>query len=134
MEDLNRIISPDTLKQNRVPPGQRLTDKWPVLHHGSVPKIDVKKWSFKITGLVEKEVTLTYDEFTALPRAEVFSDIHCVTTWSRLNNTWEGVSASAIKDLAGIKGEAKYVMAEGAGGFTANLPLDDFFQEDVLFA
>jgi DMSO/TMAO reductase YedYZ molybdopterin-dependent catalytic subunit len=133
MEQIKRIISPDTLKQNRVPPGQRLTDKWPVLHYGRVPKIDVKKWSFKITGLVDKEITLTYDEFTALPRVEVFSDIHCVTTWSRLNNTWEGVSASIIRDLAAIKGEANYVMVEGAKGFTTNLPLEDFFQEDVLF-
>ncbi|OGN99962.1 MAG: oxidoreductase [Chloroflexi bacterium RBG_13_51_52] len=133
MEDIKRIISPDTLKENRVPPGQRLTDKWPVLHYGSVPKIDVKDWTFKISGLVEKERTLTYDEFTALPRVEVFSDIHCVTTWSMLNNTWEGVSASVIKDLVGIKGEAKHVMVEGAGGFTTNLALDDFFQNDVLF-
>jgi len=134
MNELKRIISPDTLKQDRVPPGQRLTDKWPVLHYGSVPRIDVGKWSLKITGLVEKERTLTYDEFTALPRVEVFSDIHCVTTWSRLNNTWEGVSASVIKDLVGIKGEAKYIMVEGSGGFTTNLSLEDFFQEDVVFA
>ena len=134
MNEFKRIISPDTLKPNRVPPGQRLTEKWPVLHYGSVPKIDVKKWSFKITGLVEKERTLTYEEFIALPRVEVFSDIHCVTTWSRLNNTWEGVSTSVIKDLAGIKGEANHVMVEGEGGFTTNLPLEDFFQEDVLFA
>jgi len=133
MNEIKRIISPDTLKPNRVPPGQRLTDKWPVLHYGSVPKIDVKKWSLKITGLVDKERTLTYDEFTALPRVEVFSDIHCVTTWSRLNNLWEGISTSAIKELAGIKGEAKYVMVEGAGGFTTNLSLEDFFLEDVLF-
>ena len=134
MNDLKRIISPDTLKQNRLPPGQKLTDKWPVLHHGNVPKIDVKKWSFKISGLVEKERTLTYDEFTALPQVEVFSDIHCVTTWSRLNNTWEGVSAAAIKNIAGIKGEAKHVMVEGEGGFTTNLSLEDFFQSDALFA
>lgn len=134
MNELKRIISPDTQREDRVPPGQRLTDKWPVLHYGSVPKIDVKKWSFKITGLVEKDRNITYDEFTALPKVEVFSDIHCVTTWSKLNNTWEGVSASVIKDLVGIKGEANHVMVEGAGGFTTNLSLEDFFQEDVLFA
>jgi DMSO/TMAO reductase YedYZ molybdopterin-dependent catalytic subunit len=134
MDTINRIISPDTLRENRVPPGQRLTDKWPVLHYGSVRKIDVKKWTFKITGLVEKEVTLTYEDFISLPQVEVFSDIHCVTTWSRLNNTWEGVSAGVIKDLTKLKVEAKYVMVEGEGGFTTNLPLDDFFQEDALFA
>jgi DMSO/TMAO reductase YedYZ molybdopterin-dependent catalytic subunit len=134
MNEINRIISPDTLKPNRVPPGQHLTDKWPVLHYASVPKIDVKKWTLKITGLVEKEQTLTYNEFIALPMVEVFSDIHCVTTWSRLNNTWEGVSTSTIKDLVKIKGVAKYVMVEGAGGFTTNLSMQDFFQDDVLFA
>jgi DMSO/TMAO reductase YedYZ molybdopterin-dependent catalytic subunit len=134
MSKIKRIISPDTLRKNRVPPGQHLTDKWPVLHYGKVHAIETAKWTFKITGLVEKERTLTFEEFTALPKVEVFSDIHCVTTWSRLNNTWEGVSANVIKGLISLKKEAKYVMVEGAGGFTTNLPLNDFFQEDVLFA
>ncbi len=131
---MERIISPDTQRANRVPPGQRLTDKWPVLHHGKVPTIDVKNWTFKISGLVEPERALSYDEFIALPRVEVFSDIHCVTTWSKLNNLWEGISAAAIKDLVKIKPEAKYVIVYGAGGFSTNLTLDDFFQPDVLFA
>jgi DMSO/TMAO reductase YedYZ molybdopterin-dependent catalytic subunit len=134
MNGIKRIISPDTLKQNRVPPGQRLTDKWPVLHYGRVPSINVQKWTFKIAGLVEKERALTFQEFTALPQVEVFSDIHCVTTWSRLDNVWEGVSTGVIKDMAGIRGEAKYVMVQGEGGFTTNLSLEDFFQSDVLFA
>ena len=131
---MERIISPDTQRQNRVPPGQRLTDKWPVLHYGKVHSIDVKSWTFKISGLVEPERALTYDDFITLPHVEVFSDIHCVTTWSKLNNRWEGISASAIKDLVKIKPEAKYVIVYGAGGFTTNLTLDDFFQPDVLFA
>ena len=132
--DIKRITSPDTLRQNRLPPGQRLTDRWPVLHHGGVPKIKPEEWKFTIHGLVEKERTLTFDEFIALPVVEVFSDIHCVTTWSRYNNLWEGVSTSTIKDLVKTKDEAKFVMVEGAQGFTTNLPLADFFQEDVLFA
>jgi DMSO/TMAO reductase YedYZ molybdopterin-dependent catalytic subunit len=130
---MERVVSPDTLRKDRVPPGQRLTDKWPVLHYGNVPKIKTGDWTFRIHGLVEKEKTLSLDEFTSLPEVEVFSDIHCVTTWSKLNNTWEGVNTGALKDLAGIKGEAKYVMVEGAGGFTTNLSLEDFFQPDVLF-
>ncbi len=134
MSEIKRIISPDTLRQDRVPPGQRLTDKWPVLHYGKTPSIDIKKWTFTIDGLVENERTLTYDEFTALPRVEVFSDIHCVTTWSRLGNTWEGVSTGTIRDIAGVKGEAKHVVVQAAGGFTTNLPLDDFFGDDALFA
>lgn len=134
MNQLKRIISPDTLRENRVPPGQHLTDKWPVLHHGKVQTIKTADWTFNIRGLAVKEHALNYEEFAALPRVEVFSDIHCVTTWSRLDNLWEGVSAGVIKDLVTIKPEAKYVMVEGAGGFTTNLPLDDFFQEDVVFA
>ncbi len=134
MSEIKRIISPDTQRQNRLPPGQRLTDKWPVLHYGKVPTIDVKKWIFTIAGRVEKEHTLTFDEFTALPQVEVFSDIHCVTTWSRFNNTWEGVSTSTIREIAGIKAEAKYVIVRGEGGFTTNLPLEDFLAEDALLA
>jgi DMSO/TMAO reductase YedYZ molybdopterin-dependent catalytic subunit len=134
MIDIKRIISPDTQRQNRLPPGQKLTDKWPVLHYGKVPSIVVKRWTFTIAGLVEKERALTYDEFIVLPQVEVFSDIHCVTTWSRYDNIWTGVSTSTIREIAGIKGEAKYVMVQGEGGFTTNLSLEDFLQPDVLFA
>jgi DMSO/TMAO reductase YedYZ molybdopterin-dependent catalytic subunit len=134
MSDIRRMVSPDTQRQNRLPPGQWLTDKWPVLHNGKTPTIDVKKWTFTITGLVEKERTLDYEEFTTLPQVEVFSDIHCVTTWSRFNNTWEGVSTSTIIEITGMKGEAKYVMVHGGGGFTTNLSLEDFLAEDALFA
>ena len=134
MNEIRRITSPDTLKKDRLPPGQRLTEKWPVLHHGSVHHIKPGEWTLKISGLVAKERTLTYKEFTALPQVEVFSDIHCVTTWSRYDNLWEGVSTGVIKDLVKIKTEAKYVMVQGAGGFTTNLSLEDFFQEDALFA
>jgi DMSO/TMAO reductase YedYZ molybdopterin-dependent catalytic subunit len=134
MSEIKRIISPDTQRQNRLPPGQRLTDKWPVLHYGKVPSIDAAKWTFTIAGLVEKERTLTYDEFLRLPPVEVFSDIHCVTTWSRYDNTWEGIGTESIKELVKIKPEARYVIVHGEGGFTANLPLGDFFEPDVLFA
>lgn len=131
---LNRIISPDTQRANRLPPGQHLVDRWPVLHYGGVPNIKPDKWTFRIHGLVEDERTLSYKEFTSLPMVEVFSDIHCVTTWSRYNNLWEGVSTSIIKDLVAIKEEAAYVMVEGENGFTTNLSLSDFFEEDALFA
>ena len=134
MSEIKRIISPDTQRKDRLPPGQRLTEQWPVLHYGKVPSIDIKAWTFTIAGLVEAERILTYDEFVALPHIEVFSDIHCVTTWSRYNNLWEGISTGVIKDIVKIKPEAKYVFVLGAGGFTTNIPLDDFFQPDVLFA
>ena len=128
------IKSPDTARKDRVPPGQRLTEKWPVLHYGNVPDIDISRWTFTISGLVEKERTLNYEEFMSLPRVEVFSDIHCVTTWSRLDNLWEGPGSGILKELVDILPEAKFVIVRSAGGFTTNLPLSDFFGEDVLFA
>ncbi|RJQ31700.1 MAG: sulfite oxidase-like oxidoreductase [Actinobacteria bacterium] len=128
------IKSPDILRTNRVPPGQHVTERWPTLHHGQTPQIDTKSWQFRIFGLVDEEKTLNYDEFIALPNIKVLSDIHCVTTWSRLNNLWEGISTSVLKDLASIQAEAKYVLVHAAGGFTTNLSLEDFFAEDVLFA
>jgi DMSO/TMAO reductase YedYZ molybdopterin-dependent catalytic subunit len=128
------IKSPDTTRESRVPPGQKLTEKWPALHYGSVPEIDVAEWQFSIFGLVEKERRLSYAEFTALPMVKVYSDIHCVTGWSKLDNLWEGVSSSQIKELVNILPEAKFVMVHSTGGFSTNLSLGDFFQPDVLFA
>jgi len=128
------IRSPDTLRKERVPPGQRLTNQWPVLHYGAVPPLDTGKWTLRIFGLVETERTLGYPEFTALPRVSVISDVHCVTGWSRLDNTWEGVGTGELRRLINILPEARFVMVHGAQGFTANLPLEDFFAEDVLFA
>ena len=134
MVDDNIIRSPDTLRPNRVPPGQRLTEKFPVLHYGSVPKIDLNKWKFSITGLVDKERELTFAEFAGLKQVKVFADIHCVTTWTKLNNLWEGPGTSVIKELVEIKPAARFVIVYATGGFTTNLPLADFFETDVLFA
>jgi DMSO/TMAO reductase YedYZ molybdopterin-dependent catalytic subunit len=133
MSNLPLIKSPDTARKNRVPPGQYLTTRWPVLHHGAVQLVDVRRWTFTIKGLVDKPRTLTFEEFTALPQAQMFSDIHCVTTWSRLDNLWEGIPTSALKGLVTIRPEAKFVIVHAEGNFTTNLSLDDFFQEDVLF-
>jgi len=134
MKEENIIKSSDTERKDRVPPGQKLTEKWPALHYGSVPDIDISKWKFAVFGLVEKEHKLSYQEFTALPQVQVFSDIHCVTGWSKLDNLWEGVASDQIGQLVRILPEAKFVMVHSAGGFTTNLSLDDFFQPDVLFA
>ena len=128
------IYSPDTQRADRIPPGQYETENWPVLQYGGVPQIDTSDWTFTISGLVENEVMLNHSEFMKLPMVKVFSDIHCVTTWSRLDNLWEGPSSQTIMDLAGIKPEAKYVIVKAHGGFTTNLTLADFLEEDVLFA
>jgi len=134
VKDKDIIKSPDTERKERVPPGQTLTERWPALHHGSVPQIDISGWEFRIFGLVEKERQLSYKEFTALPQTEVFSDIHCVTGWSKLDNLWEGVASQQIRKLVNILPEAKFVMVHSTGGFSTNLSLTDFFQSDVLFA
>ncbi len=127
------IVSPDTKRANRLPPGQHLVKEWPVLHYGKVHEIPTEGWKFEISGEVEKPAILDYAGFEALPRVKVFSDIHCVTTWSQLDNTWEGPSAATIAGVVKIKPGAKFVIVHGAGGFTTNLPLDDFLAEDALF-
>jgi len=132
--DPEPIRSPDTLRADRLPPGQRLTTKWPVLQHGAVHTLDAATWTLRIWGLVETERTLDFDTFTALPRVRVLSDIHCVTGWSRLDNLWEGVSTKVLCDLAHPHPQARFVMVYGAGGFSTNLRLDDFGQDDVLLA
>lgn len=131
------IISPDTRRENRVPPDQSRTLKWPVLDaSGAPPALSLDKWRLKLTGLVEKPIEWTWAEVQALPRAKVFADFHCVTRWSRLGNVWEGVSTRELVTLAGgLKPEAKYVLVHGYdSGWTTNLPLADFLAEDALVA
>ena len=134
MKDERLIISPDTKRENRIPPGQRVITKWPVLHHGTILHIDPAKWTFTVFGLVANELKLDYQGFMSLERVKVFSDVHCVTGWSKLDNLWEGPSSSTIKDLAEVLPEAKFVIVHSAGGFTTNLSLGDFLEKDVLFA
>lgn len=129
------IISPDTRRANRMPPGQTRTRKWPVLHYGYVPTVPLEKWRLEIFGLVERPYKLNWVEFQALPRVKVYADFHCVTTWSRLDNVWEGVSVRELLGRAGIKPEAKFVVAHGYdSGWTTNLPLADLLQDDTLAA
>ncbi|HEY6853045.1 MAG TPA: sulfite oxidase-like oxidoreductase [Gemmatimonadales bacterium] len=119
---------------DRVPPGQILTDKWPVLHYGDVPTVDTKTWTFELSGLVERSFTLTYDELLLLPRKTVRCDMHCVTTWSRLNNTFEGVAVQLLLERAGVKTQAGYALVYAEQGFTTNLPLVDLDRPDNLIA
>ncbi|HEY3366150.1 MAG TPA: sulfite oxidase-like oxidoreductase [Symbiobacteriaceae bacterium] len=127
-------MPPDNQTGERVPPGQVLTADWPVLHYGNVPRVDLATWRFKVFGLVAEEVSLTYDQFQSLPHTTVNCDIHCVTHWSRLSNTFEGVRIRDVLSLAAVKPEAKYVMFHAEGGWTTNLPLADVLGDDALFA
>ena len=118
----------------RVPPGQVLTDKWPVLTYGVTPRFDPKRWTFRCHGLVDNETAWTWDEFRALPRAEVRCDIHCVTRWSRLDNRFEGVPVREILARVRPRPEAKFVLVHADPDYTTNLPLADLAEDDVLLA
>jgi DMSO/TMAO reductase YedYZ molybdopterin-dependent catalytic subunit len=118
----------------RLPPGQLLTLKWPVLHYGSVPRFDPARWDFQINGLVEKPVRQSWEEFNKLPQTEVTADFHCVTRWSRFDNRWRGVSVAEILKLAPPLADARYVLVHAEAGFSANLPLADFARPESLFA
>lgn len=121
-------------EEKRLPPGQVLTRKWPVLHYGSVPGVDLTRWDFRVFGEVEEPYTLSYEEFMALPRVRLTSDIHCVTRWSKFDNVWEGVAARPLVDRARPRPGADFVMVHAEAGFTANLHREDLLKEDVLFA
>lgn len=128
------IYSPDTQREDRIPPGQHEVENWPALQYGDIPDVNTSTWKFTVSGLVENNVVLNYAEFIGLPMVKVFSDIHCVTGWSRLDNLWEGPSSQTIANLAGLKPEARFVIIKASGGFTSNLTLADFLEEDVVFA
>jgi DMSO/TMAO reductase YedYZ molybdopterin-dependent catalytic subunit len=118
----------------RLPPGQYLTEKWPVLHAGSIPQTDLATWDFKVFGEVEEPITLTYDELRALPQTEVMIDIHCVTRWSRFDTSFKGVHWRELAKLVRPKPSAHYVLAHAEQDFTANFPLAALEDDQALIA
>jgi DMSO/TMAO reductase YedYZ molybdopterin-dependent catalytic subunit len=118
----------------RLPPGQKLTDGWPVLHYGGIPDIDLATWKLSLIGLVEDEVHFTWDEFMALPQTTLRSDIHCVTHWSKFDNDWTGVKIADLMKAVAVKPEAKHVMVHSHGGYTTNIPLAELLDDDVILA
>ncbi|MBI3278322.1 MAG: sulfite oxidase-like oxidoreductase [Acidobacteria bacterium] len=132
----NVIVSPDTLRAKRLPPAQSRTRKWPVLDAAGAPEIDPDQWRFRLSGLIPGRAEWNWEQFQQLPRVQVFGDFHCVTRWSRLGNLWEGVSTRELVGRAGgVLPAAKYVLVYGYdGGWTTNLPLDDFLAQDALVA
>lgn len=118
----------------RTPPGQRVVENWPVLHEGAVPRVDLKTWSFRVWGEVEEELTLDWQEFMALPKTTVSADVHCVTGWSMMDNTWEGVAFRELMKHIRPKPQAHHVMVHCDGDYTTNLSLEDLLDESVLFA
>jgi DMSO/TMAO reductase YedYZ molybdopterin-dependent catalytic subunit len=121
-------------QEGKLPPGQSLTLKWPVLHYGSVPNFDPKTWDLKIYGLVESPLKLTWAEFNALPKVQTTSDFHCVTRWSRFDNNWSGVAMQEILRRVHPNPTASHVLIHAEQGFTANVPLADLDRPEVLLA
>jgi DMSO/TMAO reductase YedYZ molybdopterin-dependent catalytic subunit len=121
-------------EDQRLPPGQILTRKWPVLHFGTVPKVDLATWMFEVTGAVEQPYAIGWKELRALPRRETVCDIHCVTRWSRYDNTFEGVPVSELLARARPMQEARYALVHAEHGFTTNLPLGDLDRPANLLA
>ena len=122
--------------EGRLPPGQSLTQKFPVLHYGPVPGFDPATWDFRVWGEVEEEARWTWDEFQQLPRTTLNLDVHCVTRWSKFDTQWEGVSVRTLVDegLIKLKPSAQFVMQHAEYGFTANLPLELVLADNFLLA
>lgn len=130
-EDENRVRN-----EGRLPPGQSLTQKFPVLHYGPVPSFNPATWDFRIWGEVLTESQWIWDEFNQLPRTNIVMDIHCVTRWSKFDTEWEGVSVKTLieQGLISLQSNAKYVLQHAEYGFTANLPLEIILQDNFLLA
>jgi DMSO/TMAO reductase YedYZ molybdopterin-dependent catalytic subunit len=119
---------------DRLPPGQRLVNNFPVLDLGIQPEVPLDKWELKVHGQVEKAVTLTWPQFLDLPQFKDVSDFHCVTTWSQYDMEWEGVSFFTLAELVKPKAEATHVFFKSYDGYSTNLPLEVCMDDDVLIA
>ena len=139
---LNKLGRITRIGQNRgdvdvdvdAPPGQFVTEKFPVLTFGPTPRIPTADWRFKVFGLVEEELTLDWEQFNGLPQVTLDAEFHCVTQWSKLQNTWQGILFTDLMKIINPNPEARYVMAHCYGGYTANVALDVLLDDDVLFA
>ena len=135
---LNKLWKRTTIRQDQegldVPPGQFVTEKFPVLTFGATPRVEAAEWKLRVFGLVDRTVTLDWEGFMEMERRVVEAPFHCVTQWSRLENSWEGVPFSALAEMAGPRPEARYVMAHCYGGYSTNVALDLLMEEDVLLA
>ena len=136
VERLKRVTRRPETTNDRVPAGQFVTDKFPVLHYGSVPRVDLATWDFRVFGLVEQPIKLDWPAFRALPETTVLRDIHCVTRWSKLDTTWSGVSWRDFLRVLDIhpKPEATHVMFHSEHGFTTNVSLEVLDDDDTMFA
>jgi DMSO/TMAO reductase YedYZ molybdopterin-dependent catalytic subunit len=130
---MKKILTPGDA-DGRVPPGQYLTDKFPVLSYGPTPRFNPDKWDFRIVGVVQEPLHFNYQQFRALPQTKMVADFHCVTTWSRLDNVWEGVAIKDLMQRVKLAPGASHVVIHCDGGYTTNLPLHAFLDDDVILA
>jgi DMSO/TMAO reductase YedYZ molybdopterin-dependent catalytic subunit len=124
----------NSFSKPKYPPGQYTTEKFPVLTYGVTPKISLSEWRLKIWGLVDENIAFTWEQFMKLPQTKLQADFHCVTTWSRYGDVWEGVLYKDLHTALKVREEARFVMQHAYGGYTTNLPLKWMLEEDVLFA
>jgi DMSO/TMAO reductase YedYZ molybdopterin-dependent catalytic subunit len=122
------------IDSTRLPPGQYSTERFPVLHVGVAPHVDLATWDFSVDGAVATQVRWTWEEFRSLPEAERTVDIHCVTKWSKFDTRWAGVPVRSVWDRISPLASATHVLVHADQGYTANLPIDDFLRDDNLFA
>lgn len=127
-------LAPRRGPAERTPPGQTLTVKWPVLHYSGVPVVPEDQFEFRTFGEVERPLKLSWKELCALPCTALTTDFHCVTTWSKLDNLWEGVLLQTLLELTGVKASARHVMAHASDGYYTNIPLSWLCDDDVLVA
>ena len=121
-------------EDQRLPPGQHLTKDWPTLDLGLTPEISRERWRLDVYGAVDNPVFWSWGEFTAQPQSQFVSDIHCVTTWSRYDNQWEGLAARDLLAACQPRDDARFVVLHSYDGYTTNLALEDFAAEDALLA
>lgn len=135
MDFLKRRKEEDRIKhEGRLPPGQSLTQKFPVLTYGPTPRFDPATWDLRVFGEIEQEMRWNWDEFLKLPTRTITTDIHCVTRWSKFDTTWEGVPFDEFIRLFGVKDTVQHVIAHCEHGYTTNVPLADMLEADVLLA
>ena len=119
---------------HRVPPGQVIATRWPVLHQGEIPPVDLVTWDLRVWGLVDATTTWTWDQWQSLPTITIDADLHCVTRWSSLGHTWTGVSAGTLYDLTRVDPSARFVVLHGEAGYSANLAIEHFLDQRVVLA
>ena len=121
-------------QKGRIPPGQYYTEKWPVLHYGAVPNVSLDSWDFRVWGSVEKPLQFDWDIFREMPRKAIVADIHCVTRWSRLDASFEGVAIQHVTERARPTADARFVVIHAEQGYTTSVPLDVLLDDDVILA